>query len=71
MQVHNSPYTEGGAMKKTWEAPKLIVLVRGRIEERILGACKSNELLTGPIHNFQQCEGGQVTCPACIESVST
>ena len=26
---------------KTWEKPKLIILVRGRPEERILAACKT------------------------------
>jgi hypothetical protein len=32
---------QGGAMKKTWEKPVLIVLVRGRPEEAILTGCKS------------------------------
>jgi len=27
-------------MKKTWESPKLIVLVRGEPEERVLDGCK-------------------------------
>jgi hypothetical protein len=58
-------------MKKTWEAPKLIILVRGRAQERILSACKSNEVPTGPNANVSQCEGGLGQCPNCLESVTT
>jgi len=58
-------------MKKTWETPKLIVLVRGRPEESILSACKSNEIPTGPNANVSQCESGDGTCPNCLNSVTT
>jgi hypothetical protein len=56
---------------KTWEAPKLIILMRGRPEERILESWKSNEIPDGPIANYSQCEGGQGGCPNCIEYVTT
>lgn len=58
-------------MKKTWETPKLIVLVRGRMEERILGACKSFQIPTGPNANVSYCEGGDGICPNCLNSVTT
>jgi hypothetical protein len=34
-------------MKKAWESPKLIVLMRGQAEESILANCKTYE---GPDH---------------------
>ncbi len=33
-------------MKKKWTTPQLIILVRGKPEERVLGKCDENE--TGP-----------------------
>jgi hypothetical protein len=58
-------------MKKTWQTPQLIVLVRGQMQERILSACKSNELPDGPIANYSQCEGGDGICPSCIQHIAT
>ena len=42
---------------KTWETPKLIVLVRGRPEEAILTNCKTgtDTLISGPYWYFQGC----------------
>ena len=34
--------------KKTWSKPELIVLVRGKPEEAVLGACKCCLLYTSP-----------------------
>ncbi len=34
--------------KKTWTEPELIVLVRGKPEEAILGSCKSQIYPIGP-----------------------
>jgi hypothetical protein len=31
----------GGKMKRTWKRPELIVLVRPKVEENVLGGCKS------------------------------
>jgi len=35
-------------MKKLWKKPKLIVLVRGKPEEAVLGACKNLDERSGP-----------------------
>jgi hypothetical protein len=51
-------------MKKTWESPKLIVLVRVRPEESILGACKSlNGPIPGPNDDYYFC--GDEYCALC------
>jgi hypothetical protein len=43
-------------MKKTWEKPKLIVLVRGRVEENVLSSCKtSSSGMSGPSISRPQC----------------
>jgi len=44
-------------MKKTWGAPKLIVLIRAQPEEAVLGYCKAGYLepLTGPNEYFNAC----------------
>jgi hypothetical protein len=57
-------------MKKPWEKPKLMVLVRGRPEEMVLQACKTSQLgtngpggtdndgcfVTGPYGGTNQCD---------------
>jgi hypothetical protein len=39
--------------KKKWSQPKLIILVRGKPEERILGSCKGSG--GGPYDMFNGC----------------
>jgi hypothetical protein len=34
-------------MKKTWQAPQLIILVRSKPEETVLSGCKTTHLGTG------------------------
>ena len=42
-------------MKKPWQKPKLIVLVRGAPEERVLGACKTTSSAAMPSSEFEGC----------------
>ena len=55
----------GGKMKKSWEKPKLIVLFRGRPEERVLGLCKNSDPLLGSSQNAQLNECQDTGCPDC------
>lgn len=44
-------------MKKSWKKPKLVVLVRGRMEENVLATCKSQvKMYTGPGMQRPKCE---------------
>jgi hypothetical protein len=44
-------------MKKTWQAPQLIVLVRSRSEEAVLGVCKAGILTpSSPSLDDNNCE---------------
>jgi len=58
--------------KKKWEKPKLIVLVRGKPEERVLAVCKWNpggpdvyygSCCVGPTHGFE--------CLGCMDFTAT
>jgi len=42
-------------MKKTWQVPKLIILVRGTPAEMALQACKYFFTGTGPAANVTKC----------------
>ena len=58
-------------MKKTWQAPQLIVLTRSKPEEAVLSGCKTDEGATGSpvVHDFM-CD--QVAaCSDCYEIVSS
>jgi hypothetical protein len=61
----------GGKMKKSWEKPKLIVLFRGRPEERVLQSCKNTDPQirtdSGALLNACQNSG----CPDCDELAVT
>ena len=50
---------------KAWERPKLIVLVRGKPEERILGLCKGFQLPGGAVEAFEGCIQNHVNCEDC------
>ena len=52
-------------MRKTWQKPKLIVLVRGRPEERVLGDCKSAEDSGGPSSDEGDCIENGLNCDDC------
>lgn len=51
-------------MKKAWEKPALIVLVRSTPEEAILNGCK-NANVSGPGTGAQNCIPGDVACIEC------
>jgi hypothetical protein len=57
-------------MKKTWEAPKLIILARSRPEESLLVQCKTAEgFITGPFALVYFCAGTPCTdCSALADS---
>jgi hypothetical protein len=53
-------------MKKTWESPKLIVLVRARPEESILSLCKGQLGPTNsPTDAYYYCTSADMYCPYC------
>ncbi len=56
-------------MRKTWQKPKLIVLVKGRPEENVLGACKEGppSSVNGPIIEDVDCIQNLVHCDLCSE----
>ncbi len=60
---------KGCKMRKTWQKPKLVVLVRGRPEEYVLGPCKDSEPDTtnGPMIEQVDCIQNLVTCDPCSE----
>ena len=49
-------------MKKVWEKPKLVGLVRGKPEERVLQVCKGAELMAGPDEDDCWVGGGLGYC---------
>jgi len=59
-------------MKKTWQAPQLIVLVRSKPEEAVLGNCKTVFNLPGPTLGAFQCAFmDNFVCASCnIETAS-
>lgn len=42
-------------MKKTWEKPKLIILLKGRPEELVLANCKGTSFAGGRNNQFNAC----------------
>ena len=59
-------------MKKTWESPKLIVLVRTRPEESILSFCKGQ---LGPVNTpddtWSYCTPAIVDCSCCSTEIDS
>lgn len=43
-------------MKKTWQAPQLIVLVRSEPEEMVLANCKSESVTLSPTYWYSYCD---------------
>lgn len=60
-------------MKKAWQVPQLIVLVRSKPEEAVLGACKTFFGTPGPITEQQQCVFTNIDldCQVCETSSTT
>ncbi len=55
-------------MRKTWQKPKLVVLVRGRPEEFVLGPCKDvGKPDIGAIIEQTDCIQNLVNCTVCSE----
>ena len=53
---------------KTWQTPRLIVLVRGRPEESLMVNCKTCHIMAGPGYFFDGCEiAFPEICPWCEE----
>jgi hypothetical protein len=43
-------------MKKAWEKPQLVILVRGKPAERVLGACKTSGASGDPQTEYLGCD---------------
>jgi len=57
---------------KTWEKPKLIILVRGHAEERILSACKTMAAAPGSsIVDFSNCDSDIEPCDYPCDSIAS
>ncbi|MCI0475157.1 MAG: hypothetical protein L0Y55_02830 [Anaerolineales bacterium] len=52
--------------KKEWTKPELLVLVRSKPEEAVLGFCKGGSFATSPFPDDSNCIGdGNGRCTAC------
>jgi hypothetical protein len=60
---------EQSEMKKIWEKPKLIILLRGRPEEFVLAGCKMANS-TGPLFNNNACARNK-SCTQDCSVIST
>ena len=56
---------KGCKMRKTWQKPKLVVLVRGRPEEFVLGQCKDVGTPGTPVGDDTDCNQNLVNCAVC------
>ena len=56
-------------MKKVWETPKLVGLVRGKPEERVLQVCKG-EVPGDPLNVYDAC-WEEHECDDCREVAAT
>lgn len=56
---------------KKWEKPKLIILVRGKPEERILGWCKGFQMPGGATIAQIGCIQDGMSCEPCAELSDT
>jgi len=56
-------------MKKTWVAPKLIILVRGKPEESVLDTCKEGGQTVGggPVTGELYCTQSYPSCAQCSD----
>jgi|GEM_PF-746265 len=51
--------------KKTWTRPELVVMVRGRVENRVLAPCKVDGIASGPDKEHNSCEWEDYECDLC------
>jgi hypothetical protein len=61
-------------MKRTWETPKLIALVRSKPQEAVLDACKFLHVGSEPMVWFPGCAHGSEAesgCAPCYEQVDS
>lgn len=60
-------------MKKVWEKPELVVLVRARPEESVLEPCKiPGHSIAGPGSGENICKADDAQgCPTCSQESST
>ena len=56
---------------KKWEAPKLIVLVRGKPEESVLDTCKTTSYSIGPLVTYTFCWLEDIGCGVCHDNIDT
>jgi hypothetical protein len=54
-------------LKRVWSRPELIVLVRNRPEESVLGGCKNHGegTFSGPSNQDSQCSQDGLLCNYC------
>jgi len=57
-------------MKKVWEKPELVVLVRGKPEESVLASCKGGGVIAAVITGKGSCYVLD-TCSKCSAIVTT
>ncbi len=57
-------------MKKVWEKPELVVLVRGKTEESVLASCKGGGVIAAVITGKGSCYVLD-TCSKCSAIVTT
>ena len=59
-------------MANTWQQPKLLILTRGRPEERILAVCKAGGSGTDPTGDHQNCVAFvEVECLICYDAATS
>jgi hypothetical protein len=56
-------------VKKSWQKPKVIVLIRGNSDEAVLTICKTGDP-GGPCTNFQRCSWSNYVPGECIQPPS-
>ena len=56
---------------KTWETPKLIVLVRNNPQEAVLDSCKNFYSLSGPLAAHNVCMSTVVSESECLDRCNT
>jgi hypothetical protein len=53
-------------MRKSWKKPKLIVLVKGRADERVLAGCASDVSGSTAVVEKAACEVNSSFCNECL-----
>ncbi len=56
-------------MKKPWEKPQLVMLVRGKPEESIWDNCRNDS--GGPTDAAYACHQGAIACTSCVSWVDS